>query len=357
MSVRKRGKHWMYDFQHKGERFREVLLLAQSKWDAEQAEAKAKQAVLHGTYKRQAPSKKFNEYAEKVFLKWSEENKRSSETDKYHVAALVGFFKDKPLSEITPMLIEKYKKTRRLTQRKDKTDRAVSSVNRELACLSKIFSLAMRDGYAASNPCVQVKKFAEPPSRDRYLSDDEEKRLLAQCIGEREHLGPILVMALNTGMRRGEIFNLQRRDVDLAQSRLRVRFSKSGKDRYIPINDAARKILEPLCQRKDESAILFSSPKPKKQGQRLITVKTALAGACEDAGISNFHFHDARHTFATRLAAAGVDPFTLAELLGHADLRMTRRYTHVYEDRKRDAVTSLDQPSVVSFTRSRKTRS
>lgn len=353
MSIRKRGKHWMYDFQHKGERFREVLLLAQSKWDAEQAEARAKQDVLHGRYKRQAPSKRFSEYAEKVFLKWSEDNKRSYKTDKYHVAALVKFFGDKTLSEITPMLIERYKKTRRLTKRKDDTERAVSSVNRELACLSKIFSLAMRDGYAASNPCVQVKKFPEPPSRDRYLSEDEERRLLAQCVGEREHLGPILIMALNTGMRRGEIFSLQRRDVDLAQSRLRVRFSKSGKDRYIPVNDAVRKILEPLCQGKDESAYLFSSPKARFEGQRLVSVKTALAGACSDAGITGFHFHDCRHTFATRLAAAGVDAFTLAELLGHADLRMTKRYTHVIEERKREAVTSLDQSPVVKFEKKR----
>src|SRR4030095_4364186 len=107
------------------------------------------------------------------------------------------------------MLIEKFKRTRLQTQTCDGRQRSVASVNRELSCISKIFSLAIRDGKASIKPCRPVKKYEEHNERNRYLLPEEEQRLLSALSGSRSHLRPIVQLAINTGMRRGEILALR----------------------------------------------------------------------------------------------------------------------------------------------------
>src|SRR5262245_22914740 len=169
MPVFKRGGMWYYAFAWKGRRYRKAVLGAESKWDAEQAESQAKRDVFLGLYGKVIGNTKFSEYAKKQYTKWAKANKRSWKSDSYHVECLAAFFKGKSFNEITPMLVEKYKKTRLgISTRTGK--RTPATVNREIACLSKIFSLAMRDGYAQANPCLLVKKLREPGRRNRYLS-------------------------------------------------------------------------------------------------------------------------------------------------------------------------------------------
>lgn len=145
----------------------------------------------------------------------------------------------------------------------------------------------------------------------------------------------IVITALNTGMRRGEIFNLQWFDVDFERGFLNVRQTKSGKDRAIPMNSMLTALLENLHK---TSSYVFPSP---KTGGKLVDFKGRFDAARRKAGISNFRFHDLRHTAATRMADAGVDIFTLAAILGHSDIRMTRRYAHATDESKRRAVEKL----------------
>jgi integrase len=138
-------------------------------------------------------------------------------------------------------------------------------------------------------------------------------------------LRPIVVLALNTGMRRGEILGLEWKNVDLTRGLIYVTNTKSGKDRVIPLNQAARFALESV----------------KQTGQRVFDVdwmKVAWSAALRDAKIDDFGFHDLRHTAATRLADAGTDAFTIAAILGHSTIQMSARYTHATDERKRRAV-------------------
>ena len=131
---------------------------------------------------------------------------------------------------------------------------------------------------------------------------------MSALTGRRAYLRPIVVLALNTGMRRGEILGLEWKNIDLSRGLIYVTHTKSGKDRVIPLNQDARSALESL----------------KRVGPRVFNVdwiKVAWAAALTDAKIDDFRFHDLRHTAATRLADAGTDAFTIAAILGHSTIQ------------------------------------
>lgn len=143
------------------------------------------------------------------------------------------------MDEISPILIEKYKRDRRATKTVRGTNRAPSTVNRELELLSKTFSLAIDLDLAIHNPCQKVKRYREDNERNRYLSDDEETRLLAVLNGPRAALRPLVMLAIHTGMRRGELLSLRWMNVDFGRGLIHVMNShreqtKSGRSRSIP---------------------------------------------------------------------------------------------------------------------------
>src|SRR5262249_7089180 len=157
----------------------------------------------------------------------------------------------------------KFKKVRLQTPTRSDRQRAVASVNRELACISKIFSLAIRDGKASFNPCRQVKKFEEHNERNRYLLSDEEQRLLSALSGTRSHLRPIVEIAINTGMRRGEILAMRWSWVDFARGYIHIpgAESKTGKARSVPMNQVVRDVLIEAQGGGARNGVVFASPK------------------------------------------------------------------------------------------------
>ena len=194
--------------------------------------------------------------------------------------------------------------------------------------------MAVDHGHLAENPCRRVRKFRLDNRRERYLTRDEEPRLLKAADGySRKYLKAIIVIALNTGMRRGEILNLVWADVDATRGLLLVSNTKSGRDRYVPINEAVRNVLGGLSRCEgDEEARLFEIDWIEKGWRRI----------CREAGIRNLRFHDLRHTAATRMSEAGVRETTIAAILGHAGLQMTARYTHATDETVRKAIEMLD---------------
>src|SRR5689334_7368577 len=127
-------------------------------------------------------------------------------------------------------------------------------------------------------------------------------------------------------------------DVDLSRGLLHVRVSKNGKDRFVPINQTVRTMLERLPRTSD-----YVLPSPRTEG-RLVDVKFRFDKAKKEAGIRDFRFHDLRHTAATRMADGGADAFALAEIFGWSDVRMALRYTHATDEAKRRAVENLAKP-------------
>lgn len=160
----------------------------------------------------------------------------------------------------------------------------------------------------------------------------------------------LVIAAINTGMRRGELFNLKWFDVDFARGVIHVRQTKTDKDRVVPMNETVRGLLE---SRPRTSGYVFPSP---KTGGRLIEIKHKFDEARTAAKIKDFRFHDLRHTAATRLADAGVNVIVIAEVLGHGDIRTTKRYSHVMEESKREAVEMLADSGKARQIHAKKTK-
>lgn len=350
MTVRKRAGHWHFDFQIKGVRYRESIPEARNKWQAEQAEVQARLRVYEGTYGKQLGTKLFedfvgnseaekDQFGEGTYLEWAKVNKKSWRHDRFRVRPLVAAFKGKRLCEVSPLAIEKYKRDRLNSITRLGTNLSATSVNRELELLSRIFSLAFDTGELELNPCRRVRKLRVDNQRNRYLSLDEETRLMAQLKGTRAHLKPLVIVALGTGMRRGELSQLQWKHVDFARGVVLVTKTKTAKDRTIPMSSEVRSEL--LAQRQgSKSDYVFSG---NKTGKPIVEIKRTFRGACDDAGLIDFRFHDLRHTFATRLGDNGCNVTTIAALMGHSNIQMSARYTHAGDDTKRAAVEGVSQ--------------
>jgi integrase len=271
---------------------------------------------------------------------WAKASKRSWQDDEERAKPLKEFFACKRLRDITPMLIEQFKQQRLKTKTLHKRDRSPATVNRELQVLSKVFSMAYDNGLVETNPMRRVHKLREAPARERYLTDDEEKRLFAVLVGRRAHLRPMVVVALQTGMRQGEILGLRWEHVDFDQKTIFVAHTKTGRPRRIPMSKSVDVELRSLKQDASSEEHVFSY---SRTGLKLTTFRHSWEGACKEARISGLRFHDLRHTFATRLRAKGVHEMDIMSLLGHTTLQMTSRYTHAMPQNLRAAVDSLNK--------------
>lgn len=338
MTIRKRKdtNRWTCDFYYNGERIVKTLKFARTKKEAEQAEAVIMNQVFQQAYGFDSkPDKRFEDFVVETFLPYSETNKKSFYYDVLICRVLVPAFHDKTLRQINPPMIEALKQDLLKTPTKHGQKRSPATVNRHLSALSKIFSLAEDAELVESNPCKRVRKFRLDNQRMRVLSAEEEVKLFLE-LGKNELVKQIVQIALHTGLRRGEIFDLKWFDVDFNRGLIQVRISKSNRKRLVPMNETVRSLLGSL---EKTSEFVFPSP---KTNNRLNQIKTSFRKAVNRAGLEDFRFHDLRHTAASRMAEAGASPFTLMKILGHSDIRMTSRYTHATDAAIRRAVGNLD---------------
>ncbi len=186
---------------------------------------------------------------------------------------------------------------------------------------------------------AEVKLLPEHYQRLRYLETEEYERLLVELPG---HVRPVVVMAANTGMRKEKILSLRWDQVNLAQRVIILTDTKRGDRRGVPLNSTTMELLRELMRERARrgltSPYVFVNP---LTGDRWKDVGRAFESALRRAGIENFRFHDLRHHAASWLTMAGVDLLTVASILGHKDLRMTQRYSHLSPQHKLDAVEAL----------------
>jgi integrase len=268
-----------------------------------------------------------------------------------------GTLYDRPLEKITREDFDKFKAARL------KAGRLPATVNRDLDRLKAALSMAAEWGLIERNPLAGVKRIKrEIGERVRYLSPAEEKALRAELDaretvakekrrsgdawrrvrhlepmgpfqGYSDHLMPMTLLALNTGLRRGELTHLKWADIDLEKKLLTVRagYAKSGKARHLPLNSEAVAVLKTYGKQHAGKGPLFG----------VASVQKSWAGLMAAAKIEGFRFHDLRHTFASKLVMRGVDLNTVRELLGHGDIKMTLRYAHLAPEHKAAAVEML----------------
>ncbi len=219
-----------------------------------------------------------------------------------------------PLSKIKPLKIDKKSRVRFLSKEEEQTLR-VALETREAD---------IRKGRLSGNAWREVRGYKTLPSLDSVFAD---------------YLKPMVLLTLNTGLRRGEVFNLKWTDIDFRQKQLTVEgtTAKSGQTRHIPLNKEAFKLLENWKLQSD-GLFVFSSP---VTGNKFDNVKRSWEALRERAGLPDFWFHDLRHTFASKLVMAGQDLYVIKELLGHSTIQMTERYAHLAPDLKASAVEFL----------------
>lgn len=246
-----------------------------------------------------------------------------------------------------------------------------ATANRKMGSISGVFSRAVEWAYLPASPLEKVKQLkVDTIGRIRYLSkaeakalrdalDAREERIRAErdsanewrskrgrdalpdlrALAFADHLKPMVLLSLNTGMRRGEVFNLRWHDVNLQAKTLTVagEGAKTSETRHIPLNAEALATLQGWYDQASGTGYIF----PGEDDKPMTDVKTAWLELLKNAGVVGFRWHDMRHDFASRLVMAGVPLNTVRDLLGHADIKMTLRYAHLAPDSKAAAVELL----------------
>lgn len=312
-------------------------------------------------------SKTLRSFLDNRYESWLTAHRKSGAGNIQSIKRQFGFLMDKPLDEITGWVIEKWR-----TERK-KAGLKSTTINRELGCLKALLSRAVDWGVIDMHPLSRVRPLkTDNNTVVRYLNTEEEKALRS-ALAEREklmrekrarfndwlkqrhqslvpeypegryvdHLAPMVLLSINTGLRRGEVFNLRWEDVSFSNATVTVHgdTAKSGRTRHIPLNQEAIAVLKKWRQKLDPSALVF----PGDNGQPLKEVKKSWGTLLDIAKIKNFRWHDMRHHFASKLVMVGVDLNTVRELLGHSTLDMTLRYAHLAPEHKAEAVSRLVQ--------------
>ena len=269
------------------------------------------------------------------YLEWAKVNKKETRTDSVNLNRFLRYFGDIAISKIKNYDIERYKMERVRASRKNASQKVVrpASVNRELATLRTMLNKAVAWKDLRASPFTGIKLFRVDNGRVRFLSSPEMTRLIDSAKG---YIRDAIILALNTGMRRGELLRLQWTDIDLENGIIHVNETKSGYSRKLPINS---NVLELLKGQTFRTGYVIH----EGEGLRIFDIKKAFASALKRAGITEFHFHDLRHTFASHLVMAGVDLMTVRELLGHKTIEMTLRYSHLSPDHKLAAIKKIEK--------------
>jgi integrase len=325
MALYQKDGNWFIDYYVAGRRKREKI--GSSKALAETVLKKRKVEIAENKFLdiRKQEKIKFSDFADE-YLELHSKFKKSYYTDAKIVGLLKKHFSGNYLYEITSLGVEKFKSRRA-------KEVSPATVNRALAVLKSMFNRAIVWGKAKNNPCKAVKLFKENNQRLRFLEKEEVGKLLDSCC---EHLKPIVLVALNTGMRKSEILRLRWRDIDIKRGIIHLLDTKNGEKREVPMNEITQKTIIGVLKHPDTQYIFCNN-----EGQPYGDIKKSWLTAVKKAGIINFHFHDLRHTFASQLVMSGVDLNTVRELLGHKSLEMTLRYSHLSPDHKKRAVDIL----------------
>jgi len=265
-------------------------------------------------------------------LAYSKAHKRTYGDDVARTERMLGWFRDRSAESVTPQEIEHH-----FEECIGQEEWAASTVNHYRSLLSLMYRLAIRNGKASSNPARATRHRREDNSRVRYLTPEEETKLRGMLETEWKGHIPEFDLALHTGLRLSEMYGLDWQDVDLSRRLLAVRRGKNGEARYARLNSVALRALGELRKRGDGTGPVIRN----LEGERLCGPRYWFEKAIHKAGIADFHWHDLRHTFASRLTMAGVGLRAVQDALGHKSVAMTVRYSHLAPDFLLDVVEKL----------------
>lgn len=359
---------WYCAFQIRGKRYHKAIPEATNKKEAQKYETVLKSELLRGRLDlaESIGNKPFTEIAN-LYIKYAKTNLNSSYSAIKIAERFKSLWQNKKLSDITPKIIEQYKEARLNTIYSTKiiNNKTIhkyitpATVNRETGVLSKMFSLAIANNYIKTNPVRAVKKLKVTNKIERHLSVNEEHKLIAICNDDfsflnlpdneqqklqikyknkHSYLEPILIMALNTSMRKSEILNMTWDCVDFKNNEISALNTKNGKKNTIPMSNKLHKILKEIRKKEPHTTYVFTNPKTNTKYQ---DITKSFKTICKLANIKNLRFHDLRHTGATRMVASGIPLPIVKEILNHAKIQTTMRYAHTIHAQKISAIEAL----------------
>ena len=340
--VIKRNGAYLIDYTVGGRRVKKVIGPKKAEADAELA--KITLEIREGTFHHRSAKSTTLADALTRYLKLC-----PADPDKQrYLATFAADFKGRKLADIRKEQMVEWLQTRRETpivyERKVGEDtvrhekpRSPATCNRELAAVRHFFNKSIEWGYLYVSPCAGIKPLKEPKGRVRYLTVEEAAALIDKA---DKRIRPIIVMCLETGMRKTEVLTTKWDNVDMAARSIFIPTTKNGESRNVPMSERLAEILDDI-PRMDSSPYVFHHLKGKRAGTRYLDVDGAFTAACGKAGIKEFRFHDLRHTAASHMAMAGVPIAVVGAVLGHKTLAMTQRYSHLSPSSMKDAVNAL----------------
>ena len=369
LRVEPTGRKLFYCSWARGKRSRigdaKITTLTRAREIAEQRIAGAKRGEVPKPEIR-GKSKTLKDFIDKKYKPWAIHEQKQGASNCQRILGAFPDLLDVQLDRITAWQVDKWKSQRIAS------GVAKSTVNRDLTQLKAAIAKAVEWGLADSNPVGQVKRIrGAKQSRVRYLTPVEEKRLHSalqkrdndkraelRSLNERraergdeplpipknyvDHLQPLVLLAMHTGLRWGEAASLTWKNVRLTDAptvTVEAAHAKSGKTRHVPLNRAAAEVLKKWREQRAESkGWVF----PGKGGVKLDNVRKSWGSVLKKAAINDFRWHDLRHHFASRLVMAGADLNVVRELLGHGSIDMTLRYAHLAPEHKAAAVALLE---------------
>ena len=337
MGLYKRGTVWWMSFTHNGEQFRrstetEDKKLAQRIFD------KLKGEIAEGKWFEKLPGEDYTfcDMIDKYVTDYSKVNKaqKSYIRDKSLKQHLIKNFGDMYLTDISSKDISDYKTRRRAEGASPR------SINYELTLMSHAFNIAIRDWeWIDSNPVKKGSKEKVHNQIERWLTDDEEKRLLTVS---PVWLRPIIVFAISTGFRMGEILDLKWSQIDLVRKEVTISEQKNKQIDTLPLNDAAMSILKSKWNDHQEE-VEYVFPSQHNTRIRNRNLFRAFDNARKESENESLMFHDLRHTFATRLVRSGVDLYAVQKLGRWKTLSMVTRYGHHNTESLRSSIEVMDK--------------
>ena len=334
----KRGKKWGISYiDPAGRQVRKVV--APYKETAEMILKKIETEIAEGKYLDIKKEKHvlFEDLAREYLNTYVRLENKNIKKQECLINNLRGHFKGKHLHQIDPLAIRQY-----LSKRLENV--RPSTVNRDFSMLKSMFNRAIEWGMlSGANPTKGIKKIPEKNNRCRWLTEEEQDKLLSHCQGMTR---VIVIIALKTGMRWSEIVHLKWRqgpnsnyiDFDNGTIYIHESQAKSEKSRYIPLSNAVRLALREV-PRSHGNDYIFLNPETNKP---LGSIKQSFKTALKKAELEDFRFHDLRHTFASSLVRNSVDLYVVQKLLGHATPKMTQRYAHLKADQLKEAIEKID---------------
>src|SRR5262249_17670946 len=275
-------------------------------------------------------------------LAYSKRHKRSYDTDVPRLANLKAWFGKCPAEELTPKEIEDV-----LARVAHKEKWAPSTFNHYRSLMSLAYRLGIMNRKVTMNPARSVTHRREDNNRVRFLTEEEEKKLRDLVIKKWPSHLPELEIAIHTGLRKGSQYALTWDMVDWKSRELHIPRTKNEEPLHLPLNDAAMGALKVVFEAGDGKGRVFKS---RKTGDPLENGRHWFDDAVLEAKLKNFHWHDLRHTFASRLRMKGTPLEDIADLLGHKSLTMTRRYAQLGPNTLHTVVSPLGATATTTAT-------